>query len=550
MPLEHGTLLNNRYTIINTIASGGMGAIYRATDEILGISVAVKENFFSTEEFLRQFRREATILAGLRHPNLPRVTDHFVITGQGQYLVMDFIEGHDLRDIISRQGALSEENVVRIGVAICDALEYLHSRDPGIVHRDIKPGNIKITPKGHVTLVDFGLAKFSRGEATTVGAQALTPGYAPPEQYGQGTEPRSDLYALGATLYALLTGNVPEDGLSRILGSIELTPIRRHNPQASTAVARVIERAMAVQLTDRYQNASALKQALLNAAPQIDPSQPVHLDTTPSSTSNLTVQTSSPQAVFSPPIEPTPRAATGQEYKGYQPPPQQPRYPSQSQNPPTYQQQYPSQSLQQNHPQYQQPYPEYQQQVFPQKKRPILIPVIAGLAGFFILAVLATLLILLPRLQQTNNTLVIPTSVTVENTAIPPETTPSNPPPTSTVAPPPTATLMEIMVNAPSETPLSFPSATETPVFTPTSAPVLAATPIGGGPGEIAFSSDRGGVVQIWITSVNEPTARQVTNLADGACQPDWSPDGKRLVFISPCSGQKENYAGSSSVLD
>jgi serine/threonine-protein kinase len=122
MPLEQGFLLHNRYRIEQTIAVGGMGAIYRAQDETLRISVAVKENFFTTDEFSRQFRREATILAGLRHPNLPRVTDHFVIPGQGQYLVMDFIEGTDLREIINQRGAQDEKEVICIGVTVCNAL--------------------------------------------------------------------------------------------------------------------------------------------------------------------------------------------------------------------------------------------------------------------------------------------------------------------------------------------------------------------------------------------------------------------------------------------
>jgi serine/threonine protein kinase len=181
MTLELRSLLHNRYRIEQIIAQGGMGAIYRATDESLGVDVAVKENLFTTEESTRQFRREATILAGLRQSNLPRVTDHFVVPDQGQYLVMDYVEGEDLRQTISRDGKLPETDVVFIGSVICDALSYLHSRPSPIIHRDIKPGNIKVTPTKQIYLVDFGLAKESQaGQATTIGAQALTPGYAPP----------------------------------------------------------------------------------------------------------------------------------------------------------------------------------------------------------------------------------------------------------------------------------------------------------------------------------------------------------------------------------
>ena len=193
MTLEPGVLLYNRYKIVEVLSHGGMGAIYKAYDQSLNAEVAVKENLFTTEEGSRQFHREATILANLRHPNMPRVTDHFVIEGQGQYLVMDFIEGEDLRQRMAREGCLPEEDVILIGIAICEALAYLNHRQPPILHRDIKRADIKITPGGQVFLVDFGLAKaIQSGQATTIGAQALTPGFAPPEQYGQGTDLRSD----------------------------------------------------------------------------------------------------------------------------------------------------------------------------------------------------------------------------------------------------------------------------------------------------------------------------------------------------------------------
>jgi eukaryotic-like serine/threonine-protein kinase len=311
MPLEVGLVLSNRYRIEETIAVGGMGAIYRASDDTLGIQVAVKENFYTSSEFSRQFRLEATILASLRHPNLPRVTDHFVIPEQGQYLVMDFIEGEDLRQLITRQGTLPEAEVLRIGITISEALAYLHSRNPAIVHRDIKPGNIKVTPAGQVYLVDFGLAKVARGEATTTGAQALTPGYAPPEQYGQGTEPRSDLYALGATLYATLTGKIPEDGLSRAMGTVELTPIRKHNPLISEQAARVIEKAMGVRPEERYPDAESLNQALqqvLSALQDASNVEKAH-STSPS---QPTIRKSEPAAPDRPP--------TGRPKPGSRPP--------------------------------------------------------------------------------------------------------------------------------------------------------------------------------------------------------------------------------------
>ena len=268
MLLERGALLNNRYRIVEILGQGGMGSVYRAIDENLGLEVAVKDNLFTTDEYARQFRREALILAGLRHPHLPRVTDHFIINGQGQYLVMDYIEGEDLRERMERIGVLPDEDVITIGAAVCEALGYLASRKPSIVHRDIKPGNVKITPQGHIFLVDFGLAKTLDGsQETTTGARAMTPGYSPPEQYGTArTDHRSDIYSLGATLYAALTGAIPEDALARAMDQLALTPIRSYNSHVSRRLAQAMEKALEVRPDDRYQSADEFKQTLLNAS--------------------------------------------------------------------------------------------------------------------------------------------------------------------------------------------------------------------------------------------------------------------------------------------
>jgi serine/threonine protein kinase len=139
MTLERGALLHKRYRIVEILGQGGMGSVYRAVDENLGTDCAVKENLFTTDEYARQFRLEAVILANLRHPNLPRVTDHFVIGDQGQYLVMDYIEGEDLRQRMERVGNITEDEAILLGAAMCDALTYLHTRKPPILHRDIKP---------------------------------------------------------------------------------------------------------------------------------------------------------------------------------------------------------------------------------------------------------------------------------------------------------------------------------------------------------------------------------------------------------------------------
>jgi len=264
MPLQPESVLHHRYRIENTLGTGGMGAVYRAFDINLGVSVAVKENLFTTEEYARQFQKEATILASLRHSNLPRVTDHFVIEGQGQYLVMDFIEGEDLRQRLERSGAVPEQEALPWFVEICDALVYLHTRTPPIVHRDIKPGNIKITPEGRAILVDFGLAKMGPASSDTeTGAKAMTPGFSPPEQYGTGrTDPRTDVYSLGATFYAVLAAAVPEDSLERAMGRAQLTPLHDRARGLTPGTARAIEKAMAIRSEDRYQSLGEFAAAL------------------------------------------------------------------------------------------------------------------------------------------------------------------------------------------------------------------------------------------------------------------------------------------------
>ena len=264
MPLKPGFVLRNRYRIESVLGQGGMGAVYKAVDVNLGVTVAVKENLFTTEEFARQFRREATILASLRHPNLPRVADHFVIEGEGQYLVMDFVQGDDLRQRLERGGQVREDEALPWFLDTCDALAYLHTRSPAVLHRDVKPGNIKITPEGRAILVDFGLAKVvEEDSATTTGAKAMTPGFSPPEQYGSGrTDSRTDIYSLGATLYAALTATIPEDSLERAMGRADLTPVRKRSPNVSAGLARVVEKALAVKPEDRYQSITELASAL------------------------------------------------------------------------------------------------------------------------------------------------------------------------------------------------------------------------------------------------------------------------------------------------
>ncbi|MEW5869182.1 MAG: bifunctional serine/threonine-protein kinase/formylglycine-generating enzyme family protein [Chloroflexota bacterium] len=264
MSLSPGDLLNQRYRIIQPLGQGGFGTVYRAEDLTLKTFCAIKENLEYWDEARRQFEREALLLAGLRHPGLPRVTDYFIVPAQGQYLVMDFVEGYDLQTILERVGQpLAEKQALRWIDQVCDALIYLHSQPSPIIHRDIKPANIKITPKGQVRLVDFGIAKLYDPNAdTTLGAKAVTPGYSPIEQYGQEkTDVRTDVYALGATLYTLLTTQRPPESIARVTGT-SLPPPRELNPKISPYIERLIQRAMAILAVDRYPNVRDFREEL------------------------------------------------------------------------------------------------------------------------------------------------------------------------------------------------------------------------------------------------------------------------------------------------
>ncbi len=272
MPLVAGQVLNNRYRIAALLSQGGMGNVYRAWDVSLKIQVAIKENLDASPEAQAQFGEEARLLARLSHLNLPRVSDYFTLPGQGEYLVMDYVEGEDLEETLARAtaqvnstGHLSPQLALPWILQVCDALNYLHNQSPPVIHRDIKPANIKITPEGRAVLVDFGIAKrFDPTHTTLAGARAVTPGYSPPEQYGGApTDARSDLYALGATLYHIFTGQQPPESVQRVAGNAAELDLRQLNPGIHPALEQVILRAMAIPMDRRYQSASEFKSALL-----------------------------------------------------------------------------------------------------------------------------------------------------------------------------------------------------------------------------------------------------------------------------------------------
>lgn len=235
MSLQPGSIIEGRYRVERLMGQGGMGAVYQAWDQRLAQWVALKENALTASEAQTQFEQEARVLARLRHPNLPRVIDHFVTAAGVQYLVMDYIDGPNLAELVRARGRQAPADIAGWLGQVCDALIYLHSQNPPVIHRDIKPQNIKLTADGRAVLVDFGLSKVGAGrERTATGALGITPGFSPPEQYGAGhTDQRSDVYALAATLYAVLTGESPPDSVQRAIQSIQLVPPRRYNPTLS-----------------------------------------------------------------------------------------------------------------------------------------------------------------------------------------------------------------------------------------------------------------------------------------------------------------------------
>lgn len=264
MQLRRGTILVNRYRITKSFGYGGYGAVYLAKDLESGTTCAVKENLNdSQEEVMGDFLREASMLFNMQHPNLPKVWDHFVVPGEGQYLVMEYIEGDSLDDILQKtKKPLPERDVLPWIIQVCDALAYLHSQKPPIIHRDVKPSNIRITPEGKAVLVDFGIAKFyDEFSKTSTVARAVTAGYSPLEQYGIGkTDERSDVYALGATMYKLLTNLSPNPSVDIAAGTADPPlPVRKVNPAISRETSQAIQRAMQLRIKYRTQSITKFK---------------------------------------------------------------------------------------------------------------------------------------------------------------------------------------------------------------------------------------------------------------------------------------------------
>ena len=271
MRLAPGHILYKRYEIEAMLGQGGMGAVYRAQDQALGRAVAVKERApdpngteAGMSQARSQFRREAQILAQLAHAHLPHIYDYFS-DADHEYIVMDLVEGENLHHLVQERGAQSEQLVLSWTRQILDALVYLHARN--VIHRDIKPHNLILTPDDRIVLVDFGLVKLmdpDRPSTLTLLRGVGTPEYAPLEQYSREvghTDPRSDIYSLGATLYTLLTGKAPVDVHARLLNPDAWKTVRVLNPSVSFGTESIVEKALGLYPQQRYQTSLDMLQA-------------------------------------------------------------------------------------------------------------------------------------------------------------------------------------------------------------------------------------------------------------------------------------------------
>lgn len=280
--LANGTLLSSRYEIESVLGKGGMGAVYLARAKALGDKkVAVKElelRGFAVEELpkaVEQFKREASFLAHLEHPNLVSVSDFFSCEDK-HYLVMSYVEGEDLqRRLMSRGAPFGWSEVEPWLRSLIDVLGYLHDHDPPILFRDLKPSNIMLSNTGRLHLIDFGIARTGQvGEKTCTFLRGTgTRGFSPIEQFGleESCDQRSDIYSLGATLYYLLTGKRPPDAIERVALKREIKPASLYNSTIPKRLDAILNKAMAVSASDRYQSVHEIRRALKEQSRPLSP---------------------------------------------------------------------------------------------------------------------------------------------------------------------------------------------------------------------------------------------------------------------------------------
>ncbi len=273
--LKPGTTIGQRYLTLRMLGTGGMGAVYEATDTRLNNRVALKLMTNSDERAPAAFEQEARLLAALTHPALPRVTDYFA-DERGQFLVMDFVEGQDLERMRTEKGGrLRFSEVFQWTMDLLEILEYLHTRQPPVIHRDIKPANLKVVPQGSIYLLDFGLAKSAVSTTNFSGRSlyAYTAQYAPPEQIlGVGTDVRTDLFSLAATIYCLLAGTPPADAIQRNQALTRrepdpLQPLSDLNTEVPLAFSNAIGQALSLDARQRPASAAELREQLVGVVP-------------------------------------------------------------------------------------------------------------------------------------------------------------------------------------------------------------------------------------------------------------------------------------------
>lgn len=253
--LQSGYILGGKYEIQQEVGRGGMSIVYLAMDRRINKVWAVKEVKASGKDqngeiFAAQFIQEAEMLMQLDHPALPRIVD-LIDENNKKYVVMDFVEGQNLFEVIKERGSFEEEEVIEWAKQITDALGYLHRQNPPIIYRDMKPGNVMLKPDGNIKIIDFGIARrYKVGNLTDTVALG-TQGYVPPEQYSGQTDPRSDIFAIGMTMHHLLTGVDPRTADA-------YAPVRNWKPNLSEGIELIVNKCTAPAPEKRYQNCDEL----------------------------------------------------------------------------------------------------------------------------------------------------------------------------------------------------------------------------------------------------------------------------------------------------
>ncbi|ABX07162.1 MAG TPA: hypothetical protein DEF47_14410 [Herpetosiphon sp.] len=264
--------MRERYRFVEQLGKGGFATVWLAYDQQIGGLCAVKQSIAAESEVVEMLEAEATILAGLAHPSLPRIRDHFVHEGRA-CVVMDYIEGVDLSVLLATEhDGIAPKRVVEWAQQLCTAVQYIHTLPQPVLHRDIKPSNIKLTPDGRLVLIDFGIARDLKVSSLGL-RRAVTAGYSPPEQYRGQTDARSDIYALTATIYALLTGRAPLAAPARLIGESLPAPSALR-PSLPSALDQPLLRGLAIEPEARQQSAGQLALELMTAWRSVQPASP------------------------------------------------------------------------------------------------------------------------------------------------------------------------------------------------------------------------------------------------------------------------------------